>query len=79
MAASGVNATAGPFAQSTAVLANTAAVLTNAGVGGVQSATWQLSYGSGAAAHVATVNVSASGTATPGTGCEIAGQALTTN
>jgi hypothetical protein len=79
---SGVNAPAGAFGDSTAIAAGGADTLTNGGTDGVQTATWQLSYGASTAPHVATVTVSAAGNATGGTvgtGCEITGQALTTN
>jgi hypothetical protein len=79
---SGMNAATGPFADSTAIPAGGADILANGGAAGVQGATWQLSYGSSDAAHVATVTVTAAGNATggtPGTGCEVTGQAMTTN
>ena len=79
---SGVNAGTGAFADSTPIASGAADTLANPGAGGVQSATWQLSYGAGAAAHVATVTVTLAGNATggvPGTGCEATVQALTTN
>ena len=76
---SGVNAPAVAFASSSTVGAGGTASVSNPGAEGVQTATWQLSQGTGATARVATVTVSASGTATPGTGCVIAGQAVTTN
>ncbi|HEU5320179.1 MAG TPA: hypothetical protein VFX28_05210, partial [Methylomirabilota bacterium] len=50
---SGVNAGTGPFADSTPITTGGADILANGGTGGVQGATWQLSYGSGATAHVA--------------------------
>jgi hypothetical protein len=75
---SGVNAPAVAFASSTGLAADGIASVSKPGAGGVQTTTWQLSQGAGATARVATVTVSASGTATPGAGCEVTAQALTT-
>jgi hypothetical protein len=66
----GVDAPATAFAQATTIPAGSPQALPNAGAGGVQAATWQLSD---AAGRVATVTVAL---ATVGGGCVISGQAL---
>jgi hypothetical protein len=77
---SGVDAGAvAPFAVQTPLILGESTTLSNAGAGGVQSATWQLAHGTGNTLHVTTVQVTAGGTAPPGPGCAISAQALTTD
>jgi hypothetical protein len=75
----GVGGAVSPFGLTGVVPAGLSTSLPNAVPTGEQGATWQLSYGLGAASHVATINVAAAAI-TPGpTGCAVSAQALSTN
>lgn len=78
VSAAALNDGAAPVAQSQVLAAGASASLANTGTGGVQGTTWQLGAGEAATARVATVTVSVAGAATPGTGCAVTAQALTT-